>query len=264
MTTTVPADPSDAVQQIRIDGFSKWYGERQVLREVTLAVARGETLAVIGKSGCGKSTLLRHVAGLEDGSSGRTAGRIRLFGDLELSRLPEREVQRRRLRGPRVGFVFQDGALFDFLDVEGNIRWPLEMHTRDKAKAIRERVRASLEMVDLDSSDAFLEREVSGLSGGERKRVALARCMALRPEIVLYDEPTAGLDPPTAAGISDLLHRMKERGETTAIVTSHDMEAMRRAADRVAWIQEGRIVFVGTFDEAAAHAEVRVFMAGGS
>ena len=254
----------ERVAPIRIDGFSKWYGERQVLSDVTLRVGRGETLAVIGKSGCGKSTLLRHVAGLEDGATGRTAGRITLFGDVELSRMSERAVQRRRIRGPRVGLVFQEGALFDFLDVEGNIRWPLEQHIREPATARLARVRAALEMVDLDPGEAFLRRDVSGLSGGERKRVALARAIALEPEIVLYDEPTAGLDPPTAAGISELLNRMKERREMTSVVTSHDMPSMRKVADRIAWIHLGKILFVGTYEEAEAHAEVRRFMEGGS
>ncbi|MCZ6689216.1 MAG: ATP-binding cassette domain-containing protein [Planctomycetota bacterium] len=248
---------------IEIDGFSKWYAGRRILSDVSVSVEKGETLAVIGKSGCGKSTLLRHVAGLEDASTGRTLGRISLFGDVEISALPEREILRRKLRGPRVGFLFQDGALFDFLDVEGNILWPLREHRGGGETALRERCREVLRMVDLEPTGELLRREVSGLSGGERKRVALARCIALEPEILLFDEPTAGLDPPTASGISQLINRLREGGKRTSIVTSHDMESTRKVADRIAWIQDGAVVFQGTFDEAMADPKVRGFVKGG-
>lgn len=247
---------------IRVTGFSKWYGDRQVLQEISLEVNKGETLAIMGKSGCGKSTLLRHIAGLEDGSTGRLSGRIRLFDDIELSRLSERQIQRRQIRGLQVGLLFQDGALFDFLDVEGNILWPMREHSRDSLPRLRERLREAMAMVELDADEAFLRRDVSSLSGGERKRVALARCLGLRPPIVLFDEPTAGLDPPTAAGISDLLNRLRERGEMTSVVTSHDMDSIKRVADRILWIREGRDVFQGTPEEAQGDPRVREYMEG--
>ena len=162
-----------------------------------------------------------------------------------------------------MGFLFQDGALFDFLDVEGNILWPLREHRGGEEAALRERCREVLRMVDLEPTGELLRREVSGLSGGERKRVALARCIALEPEILLFDEPTAGLDPPTASGISQLINRLREGGKRTSIVTSHDMESTRKMADRIAWIQDGSVVFQGTFDEALADPKVRGFVKGG-
>lgn len=248
---------------IRIEGFSKWYGDRQVLSEIALQVERGETVGVIGKSGCGKSTLLRHIAGLEDDSTGPVGGRITLFDDTEMTSLSEKSIQARRIRGPRVGLLFQDGALFDFLDVEGNVLWPLRHHRREKESILRERALETFRMVGLEPEAAFLRRDVRGLSGGERKRVALARCLALDPEIVLYDEPTAGLDPPTAAGISALLNDLKGRGDQTSVITSHDMESTRRVADRIAWMRDGQVMFLGTYDEALQDPTVREFIEGG-
>ena len=248
---------------IRIEGFSKWYGERKVLSDVSLHVREGETVAVIGRSGCGKSTLLRHVAGLEDTSTGRVEGRILLLGETEISRLSEREVQRRKIRGCQVGLLFQDGALFDFLDVEGNILWPLQQHRRGTDDALRKQVREVLRQVEIEADEGFLRRDVADLSGGERKRVALARCLALSPRIMLFDEPTTGLDPPTASGISALLNRLKGTGSLTSIVTSHDMESARKVADRIVWIRDGRVVFEGTFEEAMADSDVREFIEGG-
>ena len=249
---------------IRVEAFSKWYGDRKVLSDITLEVADGESLAVIGRSGCGKSTLLRHLAGLEGASTGRLKGTIEVLERVEILKLSEREIQRRKIRGCEIGLLFQDGALFDFLDVEGNILWPLQQHRPDEPEALAKRVREALGMVELEPVDAFLSRDVTGLSGGERKRVALARCLALSPRLMLYDEPTAGLDPPAAAAISSLINRLKDGGETTSVVTSHDMESARKVADRVAWIRDGRVVFQGTFEEAVARPEVREFIEGGS
>lgn len=249
---------------IRIDAFSKWYGNRKVLSDITMQVEPGEALAVIGGSGCGKSTLLRHLAGLEDAGTGRLAGRMEVLGGLEILRVRERELRRRKIRGREIGFLFQDGALFDFLDVEGNILWPLREHRPDEPGALRERVLESLRMVELEPAERFLPRGVAGLSGGERKRVALARCLVLQPKVMLYDEPTAGLDPPAAAGISALINRLKGTRGMTSIVTSHDMESARKVADRIAWIRDGQVVFQGTFEEAQARPEVRGFMEGGS
>ena len=119
-------------------------------------------------------------------------------------------------------------------------------------------------MVELEPVESFLPRDVAGLSGGERKRVALARCLALAPKVMLYDEPTAGLDPPAASGISALINGLKDSGEMTSVVTSHDMESARKVADRVAWIHDGLVLFQGTFEEAVQRPEVREFIEGGS
>ncbi|MBI4576594.1 MAG: ATP-binding cassette domain-containing protein, partial [Planctomycetes bacterium] len=177
---------------------------------------------------------------------------------VEVTALPERELVRRRFRGDTVGLVFQAGALFDFLDVEGNLRWPLEEAGRDRVDS---RAAAALAMVELDP-EAFLHRPVETLSGGERRRVALARALVLEPRVVLYDEPTTGLDPPTAAGITRLIHRLRDERGMTALVTTHDMGSARAVADRVALLRDGALLFHGRLAEAEARPEVKAFIEG--
>jgi len=246
---------------LEVRGFSKRYAGRLVLEGIDLAVARGETLGLIGKSGCGKSTLLRHIAKLEDARTGEVSGEILLEGR-DILKASERDLEAQRFRGKKVGMVFQHAALFDFATVERNIAWPLMEVEGVSAAAARERTRECLSLVDLPSDDRFLARDPSGLSGGERKRVSLARTLALRPEVVLYDEPTTGLDPPTTQEIVKLVNRLRTTLGVTAILTSHDMAATSAVADRIAMIHGGRLAFVGTAAEAAKDAHVTRFMAG--
>ncbi len=246
---------------VEVRGFSKRYGGRAVLVGIDLEVGRGETVAVIGKSGCGKSTLLRHMAKLEDASTGPVAGEIRLEGR-DILRASERSLAREGFRGKKVGLVFQHAALFDALSVERNLTWPLREVDRMDDGAARERAKECLALVELPDDDRFLARDPSSLSGGERKRVSLARTLALRPEVVLYDEPTTGLDPPTTNEISSLINRLKKAAKITAVLTSHDMAATLVCADRIAMIRDGRLVFNGPAGEAGGNADVRKFMAG--
>lgn len=246
---------------LEVKGFSKRYGGRAVLIGIDLHVAHGETVAVIGKSGCGKSTLLRHIAKLEDDSTGPVSGEILLEGR-DILRVSERTLGRERIRGKKVGMVFQHAALFDFLSVERNITWPLKEIDGIVGDAARARAKECLGLVDLPTDDRFLARDPSGLSGGERKRVSLARTLSLRPEVVLYDEPTTGLDPPTTSEITSLINRLKRSAKITAVMTSHDMAATLVCADRIAMIRDGRLVFDGPAAEASDNPEVRRFMAG--
>lgn len=246
---------------LEVKNFGKRYDGREILAGVDLTVARGETVALIGKSGCGKSTLLRHIARLEDSSTGPVSGEIRLEG-FDVLRAGERALARRRFRGKKVGMVFQHAALFDFLSVEGNLVWPLREVDRLGPEEARARARECLALVELPADERFLARDVPGLSGGERKRVALARTLALRPELVLYDEPTTGLDPPTVNEINALVNRLKRAAGITAVLTSHDMGATLEVADRIAMIRGGRVVFSGPSARALEDEEVRRFMDG--
>jgi phospholipid/cholesterol/gamma-HCH transport system ATP-binding protein len=256
---TPPAPLPPVVVEVR--GFGKRYQGRPVLSGIDLVVRRGETLGLIGKSGCGKSTLLRHIAKLEDASTGPVEGSILVDGE-DVIRARERDLAREGFRGKRVGMVFQHAALFDFATVERNIAWPLEEVEGLARDAARERARECLSLVELPSDERFLRRDPMSLSGGERKRVSLARTLALRPEVVLYDEPTTGLDPPTTTEVVALVNRLKRTLGVTAIVTSHDMAATAAVADRIAMIRGGRLAFVGTPEAAERDETVQRFMAG--
>ena len=246
---------------LEVKGFCKRYASRPVLLGVDLSVEKGETVGLIGPSGCGKSTLLRHVARLEDAGTGPVSGEIRLDG-MDVLRASERDLVRARYRGKRVGMVFQHSALFDFLTVERNLTWPLIEADGLSPESARLRAKECLGLVELPTDARFLGRDVTRLSGGERKRVALARTIALKPELVLYDEPTTGLDPPAVTEINGLMNRLKRATGLTAILTSHDMRATLEVADRIALLREGRIAFAGKAAAALEDAEVRRFIDG--
>lgn len=246
---------------IEVKNFSKYYEEdKPVLKDISLRAERGKTLVIIGKSGCGKSTLLRHIAGLEGVQSGPIEGEIVLEGRWKITHMPEREIVEQGLRGRVVGMLFQNSALFDFLDVEGNLRWAMEENLHLSPSEIQDKIAEVLETVDIDLR--FLKRDVSTLSGGEKKRVALARALVLEPKILLYDEPTTGLDPPTAAEIIRLINRLRQRRRITSVVTTHDMWCAGKIADSMAMIYQGSICFQGTYQEALENAQVRSFMEG--
>lgn len=248
---------------IEIADFHKRYGHEVVLEGVTLEVKDGETLVVVGRSGCGKSTLLRHIAGIENGETGETQGSIRVGPIPDITRLSDRELYRRRVRGPFIGLLFQEGALFDTLNVHDNIAWPLRENTRLSRAQIARRIGDVIHMVEMDRVPGVLDKSVLDLSGGQKRRIALARALALQPPVMLYDEPTAGLDPPVASEIGRLIRRLQHERGLTAVVATHDMLCARETADRLAMMDAGRIVFQGSLDEALEDATVHEFMQGG-
>lgn len=249
------------VAVIEIKNFTKVYDRRPVLQGLSMEVGEGQTAVVIGKSGCGKTTLLRHIARLEDGSTGDVQGSIRLFGSFDVLSMSESELRRRRLRGHLVGLVFQSCALFDFISVRENILWAAT-ETGSLAPDRREgRLAEVCRMVEIDPTPAFLAQRVDHLSGGEKKRVALARALILEPKIILFDEPTANLDPLTAAQITQLIKGLKRKA-ITSIVATHDMHLAKEVADRVSLISAGVKLFEGTFDQAQRDPAIRGFMEG--
>ncbi len=214
------------------------FGSKIVLRELNLDVHRGETLAVIGPSGSGKSTVMKLLTGL----LAPTAGSIEIEGQ-EVSQLAEDQWDALR---QRMGVVFQYSALFDFLDVGGNIAFGLKRYFKLSDKQIEERVSELLEMVGLPGTQKMLPSE---LSGGMKKRVGLARALAMQPEMVFYDEPTSGLDPVMTMTISRLIRKTQQALGVTSLLVTHDMESAYYAADRIAMLYNGRIVQVGTVFE---------------
>jgi phospholipid/cholesterol/gamma-HCH transport system ATP-binding protein len=238
---------------IAIRGLTKSFDHQQVLDAVDLDVAKGETLVVIGRSGCGKSVLLRHVVGLLKPDSGSVA-----VDGRRLDELDRRELFRLRMR---FGFLFQSSALFDSLTVAQNVGLGLREHSLKTEDEIAEIVEERLEWVGLSEKG---DRFPSELSGGMRKRAALARAIAMNAEIVLYDEPTTGLDPITAEGINDLIISLRERLQVTAIAVTHDMNSAFKIGDRIAMLHDGKIVFEGSVAEAQEDADpiLRQFVAG--
>ena len=240
---------------IKLEDLHKSYNGTPVLRGVTVEVFKGETLCIIGGSGCGKTVTLKHIIGLERPDAGRV-----LFDGRDLSELSTEEMTRVRMR---FGMVFQGGALFDSLDVGENVAFPLREHTHYSDPDIRRRVGEKLALVGLAGAESKMPVE---LSGGMKKRVALARAIALDPEVVLYDEPTTGLDPVTADVINELIVRAERVLQTTSVVVTHDMASVNKVADRVVMLYEGRVLIEGTTEQIHASADpiVRRFIEGRS
>ncbi len=227
------------------------FEDREVLHGLTFDVQRGETLVVIGGSGSGKSTLLRTLVGLERLSSGE----VRIDG-VDISRAGGREMDAIR---KRIGLAFQGGALIGSLSVGGNIALPLLEHTTLEPSTIEVMVRIKLEQVGLSG---FAQFSPSQLSGGMRKRAALARAMALDPEMLFFDEPSAGLDPITARGIDDLILSLKKAYSLTMVVVTHELASAFLIADRLVLIDRGSIAAMGPVEEVrnSQHPRVRQFL----
>ena len=242
---------SEPVFSVR--GLVKSYGEKTVLAGLDFEVERGECLAILGRSGCGKSVTLRQLNGLEKPDSGEI-----LFDGVDLAGLRERELYPVRRR---VAMLFQSGALFDSMTVFENIAFPLREHTELADDEIADRVRLKLETVRLPVIE---DRLPAALSGGMRKRVALARSLALDPEVVLFDEPTTGLDPMTSATIAQLIRSAQRELGVTSVVVTHDLALVRRTADRIAFLDAGNFRFIGTWAEADQSEDtlLRDFLAG--
>ncbi len=238
---------------VRLVNLHKRFGELVVLKGVNLELQRGQTTVIIGESGSGKSVLLNHIVSLIKPDSGEV-----YFHDQRIDNLPERELTVLR---PRFGFLFQLSALFDSLSVGQNVAFPIVEHTRKSRKEVEEIVHRKLSMVGLDG---LQDKWPAQLSGGQKKRVALARAIAFDPEIVLYDEPTTGLDPPRADEINELIIKLDQELEVTSVVVTHDMASVRKVADRVVMLYHGEFIFDGT-PESIDHcndARVRCFVEG--
>jgi phospholipid/cholesterol/gamma-HCH transport system ATP-binding protein len=228
----------DQVQPIRIRGLHKSFGSNHVLRGIDLDVFPAENLVVLGKSGTGKSVLIKLLVGLLTPDEGE----IVVLGE-HVHQLRSRALDKLRVR---VGFSFQHAALYDSMTVRENLEFPLRINHPELGTAeVRERVSEVLEAVGL--MDA-LEQMPAELSGGQRKRIGIARTLILRPEIMLYDEPTAGLDPTTAGEINDLMKHVQQTYHTTSIIITHDLTCARDTGDRVAMLFEGVVLRVGEFE----------------
>ena len=226
---------------IAVRDLHKTLGTQEVLTGVDINIMRGETCVVLGRSGCGKSVLLKHLIGLFKPTSGHV-----LIDGQDIALLPERKMLEVRRK---VGMLFQSAALFDSMSVEQNLAFPLREAGIKDPKVIQERVAEALDMVDLLGSEKKMPEK---LSGGMRKRVGLARTIVGRPQCILYDEPTTGLDPVTADSINHLIRRLQKRLQVTSVVVTHDMKTAFHTADHVVFLHEGRCYFDGTVAELRA------------
>jgi len=223
---------------IEIKNLYKSFGAKSVLSGTTLTIAKGESLAIIGQSGCGKSVLLKHIIGLLKPNAGEVIVEGENIWRLSLERLYEIRQ--------KFGILFQGAALFDSMNVSENISLGLREHTLMSDTEIAARVKDCLAMVGLSGSE---DLKPSELSGGMKKRVGLARAIAMKPSYVLYDEPTTGLDPITADTINELIIRLNERLHVTTVVVTHDMVSTYKVADRIVMLHDGKIIYSGTPSE---------------
>jgi phospholipid/cholesterol/gamma-HCH transport system ATP-binding protein len=239
---------------VDVHDLRKRFDTNEVLRGVSFAVTRGETLVVMGGSGSGKTVMLRHVAGLIRPSSGT----VEVFGR-RIDHLSEEELLPIRRR---MGYVFQGAALFDSLSVLENVAYPLREHTSLREAAIRERVVHFLSLVGLGPE--ILDLLPAELSGGMRKRVGIARALVGEPEVLLFDEPTAGLDPTNAKMVAELIVRLRGGICDTAVVVTHDLELAKTVADRLAILIDGRFAALGPLAAALGSTDpaVQAFLAG--
>lgn len=231
----IPGEPILVIRDLH-----KSFGEQHVLNGINLSVNLGETLTILGRSGMGKSVLLKIIIGLEAPDTGS----ISIHGQ-EIAGLGLDGMNLLRIK---MGFLFQHAALYDSLTVAQNVAFPLERHTKMTESERNDRVKELLTSVGMEHD---LEKMPSDISGGMQKRVGLARALALQPDLLLLDEPTAGLDPITSGEIDDLILKLQKEHSLTSIVITHDLQSAKTIADRVALLEEGRVAMEGSFEDLA-------------
>jgi phospholipid/cholesterol/gamma-HCH transport system ATP-binding protein len=248
--------PEEAGHLIEICDLGVTFGRQPVLRDISLKIPRGQTLAVIGESGCGKTVLLKHILGLLFPSNGHV-----VFDGQRIDELNDKDLTALR---SRFGFLFQNAALFDSMTIAENVAFPLRENSKLPAAKIEQIVNTRIAQVGLPST--VLAKRPAQLSGGMRKRAGLARALAMSPEVLLYDEPTTGLDPIVSDVINELIIRTRELNAVTSIVVTHDMKTAQKVADRVVMLfplsrlkpGESQIIFDGTPQEIMASKDKRV------
>jgi phospholipid/cholesterol/gamma-HCH transport system ATP-binding protein len=236
---------------IEVRDLVTYYGDREILKNISLSIPRGKTTVILGGSGCGKSTLLKHLIRLLK----PTRGSILINGK-DITLMDEEELNELR---KKMGVLFQGSALLNSITVADNVALPLREHTRLKESTIKIMLRMKLDLVGLSG---FEHLYPSQLSGGMKKRAALARAMALDPEMLFFDEPSAGLDPVTAAGLDELILKLKNVFRMTIIVVTHEMASVFTIADHVVMLDFGEVIFSGNLDElkASDHPRIRMFL----
>ncbi|QKJ64949.1 ABC transporter ATP-binding protein [Flavobacterium sp. M31R6] len=240
------ANTEDTV--IKIEGLYKSFGELEVLKGIDLTIQKGENLAVLGKSGSGKSVLIKILAGLLKPDKGT----VTMLGK-QLNQLKPKQLDELRLR---MGFSFQSSALYDGMSVYDNLSFPLTMNVKNlNKKQVRDAVEEALDAVGLIDK---IERDPEELSGGQRKRLGIARTLIMKPEIMLYDEPTAGLDPVTCAEINALIVEVQQKYKTSSIIITHDLTCAKNTCERIAMLIDGTFLKIGTFDEVFATDEEQI------
>ncbi len=246
-SVAAPRETQDVPKEgplVRLKDVRKHFGRQEVLRGVDLEILSGERMVILGRSGSGKSVLLKHMMGLVQPDAGHV-----YFAGQDLATMTEAEITPLRRR---MGMLFQSGALFDSMSVFENVAFPMREEGKASEKEIADAVENALAVVDLGGQE---KKMPANLSGGMRKRVALARATISRPELMLYDEPTAGLDPIVAASIDKLIVRLSQELSITSVIVTHDMKSALRIADRLAMLHKGKIYRVGTSDEFRADTD---------
>jgi len=234
---------------IEVRNLRTHYGDREILKNISFSIQKGKTTVILGGSGCGKSTLLKHLIGLLR----PTGGEILINGS-DIIKMDEDEMNRVR---KKMGVLFQGSALLNSMTVAGNVALPLREHTKLNASTVDIMVRMKLDLVGLSGFDKFYP---SQLSGGMKKRAGLARAIALDPEMLFFDEPSAGLDPVTAAGLDELIVNLRNVFGMTIIVVTHELPSVFTIADYVIMLDKGQVIFAGTLDELKASQNQRIRM----
>jgi phospholipid/cholesterol/gamma-HCH transport system ATP-binding protein len=235
------------------DEVYKQFDDKEVLRGLTLVIRKGEMLVILGGSGTGKTVILKHIVGLLKPDEGKVYVNGEDITDFDENQL----IPIRR----KIGFLFQGGALFDSMSVLENVAFPLREHTQLSSRDIVEKVREKLKLVGLESVEKMMPDK---LSGGMKKRVALARAIILEPQSLLYDEPTTGLDPVTTRWVTKLIRSIHERLKITSVIVTHNVQSALAVSDRIAFLYRGKIKFVGTPKEISENPDhiVQEFLKG--
>jgi len=236
---------------IEVTGLITHYGNREILKNISFSIPKGMTTVILGGSGCGKSTLLKHLIGLLKPTSGQI-----VMNGKDITLMNEEELNEVR---KKMGVLFQGAALLNSMTILNNVALPMREHTKLKESTIKIMVRMKLDLVGLSGFEDFYP---SQLSGGMKKRAGLARAIALDPELLFFDEPSAGLDPITAAGLDELIVKLKNVFKMTIVVVTHELPSVFTIADYVIMLDAGEVVFSGTLDElkSSDHPRIRMFL----